>query len=138
MALAMAIHGQEPLPEDGTVMNSTLAAPGGVEVDVFRGHSRLLNPRGHPDHNDWYDLEEMRPALVHFLGSQVSGHPYRREEIRLERWPRRGGRAWAATAWADLTFSRPWAAKKRLKALLRPLYRRVAGVRAVQDSRSRV
>lgn len=137
MALAMALHGQEPLPEDGTIMNSTLAAPGGVEIDVLKGHSRLLNPHDHPDHNAWYDLEEHRPALVHFLGSEVSRYPYRREEIRLERladgWP-----PWAATAWADLTFSAPWTTKERLKDVLRPLYHRVAGVRDVRDARSRV
>ena len=137
VALAMAVHGHDPLPEDGTVMNSTLAAPGGVEVDVVRGHSRLLNPRSHPDRNDWYEQEELRPVLVHFLGSEVAKYPYRREELRLKRmaegWP-----AWAATAWADLTFSAPWTAKERLKDVLRPVYRRVAGTREVRDTRSRV
>lgn len=136
ISLAMAIHGLDPLPEDGTVMNSTLAAPGGLEVDAFRGHSRLLNPPDHPDHNAWYAQDELRPVLVHFLGSEVGRFPYRREELRLARraggWP-----AWAATAWADLTFSAPWTARERVKSALRPVYRRLVGVRAVRDARSR-
>ncbi len=136
MALAMAIHGVDPLPEDGTIMNSTLAAPGGVEVDVVSGHSRLRNPLGHPDHNAWYRQEDLRPTLVHFLGSEVEGYPYRREELRLAKiaggWPAR-----AATLWADLTFSAPWKAQERFKDTFRSLYHRVAGVRAVQDSRAR-
>lgn len=136
MALAMALHGQEPLPEDGTIMNSTLAAPGGVEIDVFEGHSRLLNPRAHPGHNAWYDQEELRPALVHFLGSEVSRHPYRREEIRLERWAK-GWPEWAARAWSEAAFSLPWVVKERGKDLLRPIYHRVAGARPVHESRSR-
>lgn len=136
MALAMAIHGQGAVPEDGTIMNSTLAGPGGVEIDVLEGHARLLNPRAHPDHNGWYEQEELSPALVHFLGPEVARYPYRREELRLERlaqsWP-----GWAATLWADATFSAPWLARQHAKDLLRPLYRRIAGTRPVQESRSR-
>ena len=137
MALAMAIHGLDPLPEDGTVMNSTLAAPGGVEVDVLRGRSRLLNPRQHPDHNDWYRQEELHPVLVHFLGSEVSRYPYRREELRLAKMAR-GWSGRAATLWADLAFSAPWLARERFKDTFRSLYHRTVGVRAVRDARSRV
>ena len=137
MALAMAIHGLDPVPEDGTIMNSTLAAPAGVEVDVFEGRSRLSNPTGHPDHNAWYDQHELRPALVHFLGSEVGRYPYRREEVRLaklaEGWPRP-----LATLWADLAFSAPWKARETFKDTFRSLYHRLVGVRAVRDSRSRV
>ena len=137
IALAMAIHGLDPVPEDGSIMNSTLAAPAGVEVDVLEGRSLLRNPRSHADHNAWYEQQELRPALVHFLGSEVSRYPYRREELRLAKladgWSTRG-----ATLWADLTFSAPWKAREAFKDTFRSLYHRVVGVRDVRDSRSRV
>ncbi len=138
MSLAMALHDQAPVPEDGTIMNSTLACPGGMDIDVLRGTSRLYNPSDHPEHNDWYPLEEMNPALVHFLGHETSQHPYRREAIRLRKVMRDGWPVWAADAWAALRFSMPWLTKERTKDLLRPAYHALFGPRAIQkpaDSR---
>jgi hypothetical protein len=134
VSLAMALHNQEPIPEDGTIMNSTLACPGGMEIDVLRGESHLYNPKDHPDHNDWYLLEEMNPALVHFLGHQTTQHPYRREAIRLKKVMRDGWPMWAADAWAALRFSMPWLTKERTKDLLRPAYHALLGPRSVQKS----
>jgi hypothetical protein len=134
VSLAMALHDQEPVPEDGTIMNSTLACPGGMDIDVLRGTSRLYNPDDHPDHNDWYRLEEMTPALVHFLGHETSRHPYRREAIRLKKVMRDGWPVWAADAWAALRFSMPWLTKERTKDLLRPIYHALFGTRSIQKS----
>lgn len=138
MALSMALHEQQPIPDDGTIMNSTLAAPGGVEVDVLAGKSIFKNPRDHPQHNGWYEMEEMYPVLAHFLGYQTAQYPYRREAIRLEKIMRDGWSPALAKAWATARFSAPWLARREIKSLLRPLYRLVFGVRAVQrGSRSR-
>ncbi len=134
VSLAMALHNQEPVAEDGTIMNSTLASPGGMEIDVLRGTSRLYNPDDHPEHNDWYRLEEMTPALVHFLGHETAQHPYRREAIRLKKVMRDGWPVWAADAWAALRFSMPWLTKERTKDLLRPAYHALLGPRSVQKS----
>jgi len=138
ISLAMALHDQEPVPEDGTIMNSTLACPGGMEIDTLRGVSRLYNPEDHPEHNDWYPLKEMNPALVHFLGHQTTQHPYRREAIRLKKVMRNGWPVWAADAWAALRFSMPWLTKERTKDLLRPAYHAFFGTRPIRkpaDSR---
>jgi hypothetical protein len=134
VSLAMALHDQEPVPEDGTIMNSTLACPGGMEIDVLRGISRLYNPKDHPEHNDWYSLEEMNPALVHFLGHETKQHPYRREAIRLKKVIRDDWPVWAADAWAALRFSMPWLTKKRTKDLLRPAYHALFGPRSIAKS----
>lgn len=138
MALAMALHGQEALPEDGTIMNSTLASPGGLVIDVLRGVSRLYNPPSHPEHNDWYDLEIMTPKLVHFLGYQATRHPYRREEIRLKKVMADGWPIPFADAWAAVRFSIPWLAIEQAKSAFRPLYHRLFGPREVKrGARSR-
>jgi len=135
VSLAMALHGQEPIPEQGDIMNSLLAGPAGLELDVFRGHALLRNPKKHPRHNPWYKLEEMRPKLVHFLGSDINDYPYRQEEMRLElvcskRWPR-----WLATLQAKLLFSLPWLIWSKCKDFLRPTYHVLFGPRAVRSSR---
>ena len=36
--------GQKLVPETGTIMNTLLAGPGGIDVDVFRGRAVLYNP----------------------------------------------------------------------------------------------
>jgi len=134
MALSMAIHGQSPIPEDGTIMNSTLACPGGLKIDVLGGSSRLFNPRNHPHHNSWYELEEMNPVLVHFLSHQTTVHPYIREKIRLDLTMARGLPAWLASLWTEITISYPWLVRNFTKNLLRPFYHKIFGVRAIGQS----
>jgi hypothetical protein len=134
MALSMAIHGQLPLPEDGTIMNSTLACPGGLKLDVLRGGSRLFNPCNHPNHNSWYELEEMNPVLVHFLSHHTTLYPYVREKIRLELTMARGLPEWLASLWADTIFSYPWLTKKFFKDWLRPVYHKLLRPRTIKFS----
>jgi hypothetical protein len=134
VALAMALHGQKPIAEKGDIMNSLLAGPGGLELDVFGGKALLKNPKAHPKHNPWYALEESRPKLVHFLGTDISTYPYRQEVIRLKRVGEKGWPVWAATLWVKLVFSWPWQSRQFFKNLLRPLYRALFGARSVQSS----
>ncbi len=134
MALAMAIYGQSPIPEDGTIMNSTLAAPGGLEIDVLAGKSRLFNPKNHPNHNPWYKQEEMNPLLVHFLGYQTNHHPYLREKIKLDLVMTKGLPILVSNLWANLFFFYPWLIKKFIKDTLRPVYHQIFGVRKLTVS----
>lgn len=136
ISLAMAIHGQKPIPEKGDIMNSLLAGPGGVEIDVFKGHALLKNPKGHPKHNPWYELEETRPRLVHFLGTEIASYPYRQEQIRLQLVCEKHWLVWAATLWSKFTFSWPWLVREKFKNLLRPLYHATFGPRKVRSERS--
>jgi hypothetical protein len=132
ISLAMALHGQKPVPERGEIMNSLLAAPGGLEIDVFGGRAVLRNPRQHPRHNSWYEMEEMKPRLVHFLGSGADTYPYRQEMIRLDLVERSSWPVWLATIWSKLIFSFPWLVCTAIKNCLRPLYRATFGPRSIQ------
>lgn len=134
MALSMALHNQEPVPDDGTIMNTTLEAPGGTQLDVLRGTSRMFNPPDHPEHFAWVEHEEMSPLLVHFLDYQTKRHPYRREEIRLRRVVGDGWSVATADLWAALCFSAPWLTKEYVKDTIRPLYHRLFGPRKVQKT----
>ena len=134
LSVAMALHEQAPVPEDGTIMNSTLASPGGMKIDTLRGVSRLYNPESHPDHNDWYAQEELNPTLVHFLGHQTAQYPYRREALRLKRVMADGWPVPLADAWAASTYSAPYLLKEKSKDLLRPVYHKLFGTRPIKTA----
>ena len=79
-------------------------------------------------------MERALPAVVHFLGSHTDRSPYTTEAIKLrrvmvDRWPANLARAYAA-----LVSSVPDRASSVTKDLLRPVYRRVFGTRAVAPS----
>jgi hypothetical protein len=134
ISLAMALGGESPIAEQGDIMNSLLAAPGGLDIDVFRGKAVLHNPRSHPRYNDWYGMEELRPKLVHFLGSDSNTYPYRQEIIRLRLVFERAMPRWMATLWSKATFSWPWLIGDAFKRLFRPFYHMMFKPRRVQPS----
>jgi hypothetical protein len=129
MALAMALHGEKPVPEKGDIMNSLLAAPGGLDIDVFGGRAVLRNPRYHARHNDWYAMEEMQPKIVHFAGMDPAAFPYKSERMRLELVYGRGWSRPAATLWTNLTFSLPWKMRAACKTVVRPIFHATMGPR---------
>ena len=134
VSLAMALHGQRPVAEDGTIMNSIMAGPGGIDIDVFKGRSLLSNPKGHRAHNPWYRLDALHPAILHFCGSDTSVYPYGREILRLDLVRGRGWPLWAASLWAWLTYTLPIRGSERLKSLLRPAYHALFGPRRIRRS----
>jgi hypothetical protein len=136
ISTAMAIHKQEPIPETGEIMNSLLAGPGGIEVDVLSGHALLKNPRNHPKHNDWYELEEMRPRIIHFLGTDVESFPYGREIERLRLVCAEGWPVWLAKVWTTIRYTVPRVILESLKNVFRPAYHAVFGPRKMRGSRS--
>jgi hypothetical protein len=136
VSLAMALHGEKPIAERGDIMNSLLAGPAGLGIDVLKGAALLRNPKGHPRHNSWYELEEMRPKLVHFLGSDINDYPYRQEEVRLDLVCGKGWPGWLATLWANLFCAFPSLLWSKCKDILRPTYHVLFGPRIVRSGRS--
>jgi len=134
VSLAMAIHGQRAIPECGDIMNSLLAGVGGITVDVLKGSALLRNPKNHPNHNAWYEREEHRPRIVHFLGTPVNSFPYNREIERLELVYDRGWPTWLAKSVTSLQFSLPYYLINRTKTLLRPMYHALFGPRAIRHN----
>lgn len=134
IAASMAIHGEQPIPDDGAMMNTTMEAPGGVFIDVLDGVAIMRNPQAHPNHFDWCQLEEMRPAIVHFLGSNADEHPYR-TEIEALKAVANGWSPVIARFYVSLVFAARSTAKSKLKAVFRPAYHAVFGVRPVKISK---
>jgi hypothetical protein len=135
MAIAMALHNQTPIPDDGSILSDPQACPGGLFIDGLRGKSRLINPPApHPRHQAWYPFAEVHPVLVHFLGHHTSNYPYKREELRLELAVAKGWQIWAADIWATLFCSIPILSVRTVKDALRPAYHRLFSSRPVSVS----
>jgi hypothetical protein len=134
ISLAMALCGETPIPERGDIMNSLLAAPGGLKIDVLAGYAVLRNPRGHPRRNPWYEQEEMRPQLVHFLGADINSYPYCREIMRLHlvsgrKWPE-----FLAKLYSNVRCSMPALVAETAKDLLRPVFHAIRGPRKISKA----
>lgn len=134
MSLAMAIHDQKPVLEDGTIMNSTLACPGGINVDVTTGYVKLQNPKTHALYNSWYP-EEMSPVLVHFLSSETENLPYVSEAEKLRLIMSNKYPIALAKLQSYLNTVLPITVFENMKYIFRPMYRKFFGVRAIKASR---
>lgn len=133
MAGAMAIHGLESFPDDGSILGDPQACPGPITLHIVTGKVRMINPPPpHPDHRDWYLLSEISPAIIHFLG-EWNRHPvYRREAcvLRLIGWNCPA----ALACMLGRFIVAPLNATEILRTWLRPLYRAVFGVRRLRRS----
>ena len=135
VALAMALNGLGPLQDDGTVMGDLFACAGDLEIDVLRGHSRLVNPPpSDPKHRSWYPFHVITPLIVHFLGDHTNNWRYRAEEKKLTVAMRWNCPSIVADRLVNLGFSFPHSRIEAARDLLRPLYHRVFGPRRVKVS----
>jgi hypothetical protein len=135
ISLAMAIHGQTPIPERDNIMNTIIDGPCGIELDVMKGYARIPNPKNHPKRNPWHEGEILRPKIVHFLGIDTDFYPYNREILRLERRFRDGWPQWLVNLYATISVSIPALLTNALKDALRPMYHALIGVRPVRANR---
>jgi len=134
IAIAMAQHGLDGIPDDGTLKAEPVNFPCGLDVDVFRGKAVLWNTPGHPRHEPRCRLTKAEPRIVHFCSSHADRRPYTTEAARLERVCGRGWPLWAATAHALASHEIPEATRDLVKDLLRPAYRAVFGYRPIAAS----
>jgi hypothetical protein len=134
MAIAMAIHGQTCIPEDGSIMAEPLNFACGIKIDVFKGTAALWNLPGHPKYQETWPLTEAHPIVVHFLGAYTDSTPYISEALRLEKVIVQGWPVWAATFYVMVTCSFPQTFWNFTKDVLRPVYRKLFGVRPVLKS----
>lgn len=134
MALAMQLHQQTPLIDDGTVMSDPQACPGGYKIDVIKGERWMLNPPyPHQLHRKWYPFERVSPAIVHFLGGFTENYPYKREVYRLQKAEKNQLNFFSETnAFFSIQF--PEQSKNSLKSIFRPLYHVLFGYRKIKQS----
>jgi len=134
MAVAMQLHQQKPIVDDGTIMSDPQAFPGEYHINVITGERVLINPPvPHPQHQAWHPFEKASPAVVHFLGHYSQHYPYRREVFRLSKHDS-GKLSWVAELEAKFKIEYPERIKNQLKAAFRPIYHRLFGLRKIKVS----
>ncbi|MDB4902152.1 MAG: hypothetical protein JWQ63_1433 [Mucilaginibacter sp.] len=134
MALAMQLHGQTPVIDDGTIMSDPQACPGGYKINVVTGERWLINPpKQHPLHQSWYPFEKVSPLIFHFLGYYTLHYPYRREVYRLEK-ALNHNLNWFNKLKSKITIEYPERLKLFLKDTFRVQYHKLWGVRKIKSS----
>lgn len=134
MAIAMSMHDQSPILDDGSVKAEPMFYPSGIRVDVLRGRAILWNSPDTSSYCSTWNLTQAQPAIVHFHCSNAERAPYTRECLKLKKVFKDNWNPWAASIYAFVKMSIPQMIKGSFKDFLRPLYRRFFGVRAVKKS----
>lgn len=134
MALAMQLHGQKPVMDDGTVMSDPQACRGSYKLNVISGKRQLVNPPSpNPLHQGWYPFKTVSPVIVHFLGYYTQHYPYKKDVYRLKMLAT-GNLDLFTEVKALVTIQYPEQITKLFKHLLRPVYHVVFGNRKVKPS----
>jgi hypothetical protein len=134
MAVAMQLHGQQPIPDDGTILSDPQACPGGYTIDVINGKRLLLNPPWpNPLHQSWYPFQQVSPVVVHFLGFYTKQYPYQREVYRLKKAFNNNLNLLGIVS-SLLIIEYPARLKIFIKKRLRTTYHKMFGVRKIKLS----
>ena len=134
MAIAMQLHGQTPIPDDGTIMSDPQSCPGKYSINVITGKRQLINPSPpHPLHQKWYPFEKVSPLVFHFLEDTHSNYQYKKEAYRLT-YRGNAKLSWAADINAAVMIAYPAQIKTSLKKWLRPIYNLLFGTRPIKKS----
>ena len=133
LSLAMALHGQHPIRDDGTIKADAMHYLDGIEVDVFKGRAVFSNTRGRVNTTS-PGLDVARPVVAHFNDSFAQGIPYLREAKRLDLRLGRGWNGPAADLYAGITQTLPHESRRIVKDVLRPMYRSLFGTRKVKTN----
>lgn len=134
MAIGMAMYGQSPIEEDGSIKAEPMFYPSGVSVNVFTGKTLLKNSPSHSSYSTVWGLEEAKPLLVHFHCVHAKRSPYTRECFALKKVCQYGWNPSIARLYAYLKLSLPQKASDAFKDTLRPLYRKLFGTRRIRPS----
>ena len=134
ISLAMALNGETPVIDDGTVMSDPFSCPGKFKTDILLGKATLENPpKPSPLHQDWYPFERVNPLIVHFLGHHVQSYQYKKDAYRLSKL-RQSTISFAEKIKSDLLIEWPMRTKDAFKNMLRPVFKLLFGTRRIKPS----
>ncbi len=130
VSLAMAIHSQAPIADDGSILSDLAAGLQRTSIDVLHGKSVLYNPPPPAARHKWWQTTRgaYSPAVIHF----AEGFPYNREAFKLSLKLTRSLPDNAVGAAAFCRYSAPYWAEDFVKSIGRPIYRKLFGYRAVK------
>jgi hypothetical protein len=132
MSVAMARAGLEALPEDDLIMAPFNYYQQIHELDVFRGRCTLSNPPPpSPNYRATVPVRVVHPLIPHFVNDYTDHWRYRAEVLKM-RQVAEGTPLWLSRIVAFVTIVVPGVAKNVAKEKLRPLYRKLFGVRQIR------
>lgn len=134
MALAMALHQQEPLSDDGSILAEFVNFQSGITSDIINGVAELRNERGHPNYQKNWPLNSARPLIVHFLGHHNQTLPYTKEIVLLKYLFSNKYSINKARILTSLQITLPSLTVNGFKQLFRPFYHLVVGIRKIKPS----
>jgi hypothetical protein len=122
MALAIALHQQEPINDDGSTS------------DIKNGVAELRNEPGHPNYQKNWPLTSARPLIVHFLGHHNQSLPYTKEIKLLKYLFCNKYSINKASILTSLQVTLPSQTVNAFKQLFRPFYHLLVGNRKIKPS----
>jgi hypothetical protein len=133
VSLAMAIHSQEPIADDGSILSDLGAGLQHTNIDVLNGKSVLYNPPPPSIRHKWWQntCGSYSPAVIHF----ADGFPYNREAFKLSLKFTTSFSGNAVSAAAFCRYTSPYWIENFLKSMGRPVYRKLFGYRPVRARR---
>jgi hypothetical protein len=134
MALAMQLHDQTPIADDGTLMSDPLSCPAIYVTDVISGKNYLVNPPApNPLHQEWYPFNKVSPLVIHFLGHHSADYQYQKDTYRLKKWSE-GRLNFITEANALINIELKKRSVLYLKNKFRSLYHALFGVRRINPT----
>ena len=135
MSMALAIHGETAVIDDGSILSDLASCLDRAVLDVLIGKCQLTNPPlPDPKHKWWYKRGTYYPLIIHFSGPATMVYPYTKEKLNLNLTRQLKFPAWLAYLASAIGISLPYKATKIVKSALRPLYRALFGYRKIAQS----
>jgi hypothetical protein len=129
MAIAMALHGQSPIIDDGSIKADRMSYQPKIISDVINGKAKMWNQAD--EFPTWVNLTKAEPLIVHFNGHYINYEPYNSEVIRLKKVVVDGWLDIFARIYTLLLITFPETIILYLKNVLRPIFRRLFGTRKI-------
>ena len=129
IAIAMALHGQTPIIDDGSIKAERMSYQQKIVSDVINGKAKMCNQTD--KFPTWVNLTKAEPLIVHFNGHYINCEPYKSEVIRLKKVVVDGWLDIFAKIYTRLLITLPETIILYLKNTLRPIFRRLFGTRKV-------
>lgn len=130
LAIAMALNGQVPIPDDGSIKADMMHYQSRGRFDVLDTGADLIRRGYAPMHLP----ERARPCIVHFNCGFSEEALYLREVGRVEKVTVRGWPRPLATIHGHMFHTIPDVVRRALKNLFRPVYHRIIGTRPIRPS----
>lgn len=130
ISIGMALNGQTPVPDDGTIKADAMHFPNRIDIDVLTGDVLFVATSGNRMVTS-PRLPYARPVIAHFNDIFAQKVPYTREATKLKLVMGRSVPRPIAVVYAALTETVPKSAQTFIKDMFRPVYRRVFGVRRI-------